>query len=158
MDSKAFDNSLLCSAESVLILEAEIRDRVIVELTRAGGHICTTEETDRLRSYLFPDGHLNTQAVGQSAAVIARGVGIRTSPRTRALVAPIALVIPEEPLASEKMCPVLGLNVRPTRARPFEPPGRCCASQVPAIRPRSTARILMWSWRLPNPWTYCGWS
>jgi acetaldehyde dehydrogenase / alcohol dehydrogenase len=113
VNSKAFDNSLLCSAESVLILDAEIAERVAGELTRAGAHICTAEETDRLRSYLFPDGHLNLEAVGQSAAVIARGVGIRISPRTRTLVAPLALVIPEEPLASEKICPVLGLNIQP---------------------------------------------
>ena len=113
VDSKAFDNSLLCSAESVLILDAEIADRATKELTRAGAHMCTPDETDRLRSYLFPDGHLNLEAVGQTAAVVARNVGIRTSPRTRTLVAPIALVIPEEPLASEKMCPVLGLNIQP---------------------------------------------
>ncbi|HLY48718.1 MAG TPA: aldehyde dehydrogenase family protein [Solirubrobacteraceae bacterium] len=113
VDSKAFDNSLLCSAESVLIADAEIAKRLTAELTRAGAHICAPEETERLRSYLFPDGHLNLEAVGQSAATVARSAGIRTSTRTRLLVTPLALVIPEEPLASEKMCPVLGLNIQP---------------------------------------------
>jgi acyl-CoA reductase-like NAD-dependent aldehyde dehydrogenase len=113
VDSKAFDNSLLCSAESVLVADEPIAERLTEELRRSGAHVCTGEETERLRSYLFHDGHLNLDVVGLKATTVAQSAGIRVSPRTRLLVAPISLVIPEEPLASEKMCPVLALNVQP---------------------------------------------
>ena len=39
--------------------------------------------------------------------------GLRVAPRTQALLAPIELVVAEEPLAREKMCPVLAVAVRP---------------------------------------------
>ena len=39
VDSKAFDNSVLCTNESVLIAEESIADRLRAELTRAGAHI-----------------------------------------------------------------------------------------------------------------------
>jgi acyl-CoA reductase-like NAD-dependent aldehyde dehydrogenase len=111
--SKAFDNSLLCSAESVVIADAPIAGPLTDALRRNGAHICTTEETDRLRSYLFGDGHLNLEPVGKPATFVAQKAGVRTSSRTRVLVTPVPLVIAEEPLASEKMCPVLAFNLQP---------------------------------------------
>jgi acetaldehyde dehydrogenase/alcohol dehydrogenase len=113
VDSKAFDNSLLCSSESVLIAEGPVADRLGAEMRQAGAYICTPEERDRLRLFLFADGHLNTEAVGRDAPWLARAVGLRIAARTRALLAPIELIVEEERLASEKMCPVLAFNVQP---------------------------------------------
>lgn len=112
VDSKAFDNSLLCSSESVLIAEEPIADTLTAALRQSGAHLCTPQERDQLRAFLFPDGHLNTAAVGKDAPWVAREVGFRVAARTRALLAPIDLIVNDEPLASEKMCPVLGLNVQ----------------------------------------------
>jgi acyl-CoA reductase-like NAD-dependent aldehyde dehydrogenase len=111
--SKAFDNSLLCSAESVLIADAPIAGRLTEELKRNGAHVCSPQEVDQLRAYLFPDGHLNLEAVGKAATFVAQQAGIRTASRTRALVTPVPLLIPEEHLASEKISPVLAFNVQP---------------------------------------------
>ena len=73
---------------------------------------------DRLRAYLFPDGRLNGEAIGRDAAWIAAQAGLRVPPRTRVLLAPIDLVVSEEPLAHEKLCPVLALvRCRDSRAR-----------------------------------------
>lgn len=115
-NSKAFDNSLLCSAESVLIADAPIAQRLTQELKRNGAHICTPQETDQLRAYLFRDGHLNLEPVGKAASFVAQQAGIRTGSQPRVLVAPVPLLIPEEPLASEKISPVLALNVQPDPA------------------------------------------
>ena len=41
VDSKAFDNSILCTNESVLIAEERIADRLERELTKQGAHICS---------------------------------------------------------------------------------------------------------------------
>lgn len=113
VNSKAFDNSLLCSAESVLIADSRIADRLTQQLKRNGAHICTPQEVDQLRAYLFRDGHLNLEAVGKAAGFVAQQAGIRTAPKTRVLMAPIPLLIPEEPLATEKISPVLGFNIQP---------------------------------------------
>lgn len=113
VDSKSFDNSLLCSSESVLIAEQRIAMGLVAQLKRQGAHVCTADERDRLRAYLFPDGHLNTEAVGKDAGRIARAVGLRVAASTRALIAPIDLIVAEEALAGEKMCPVLSMNTQP---------------------------------------------
>jgi acyl-CoA reductase-like NAD-dependent aldehyde dehydrogenase len=113
VDSKAFDNSLLCSSESVLVAEESVAAPLLAAMRRAGAHVCEPDERDRVRAFLFPDGRLNTDAVGKDAAWVARSAGLRVAPRTRALVAPIDLVVEEEMLAHEKMCPVLGFHVQP---------------------------------------------
>jgi len=111
--SKSFDNSLLCSVESVLVTEQTVAQHLTRELIRHGAHLCTTAERDRLRAFLFPTGHLNTGAVGKDAKWVAKEAGIRVAPRTRVLLAPIDLVVSDEPLAHEKLCPVLAFNVQP---------------------------------------------
>ncbi len=109
VDSKAFDNSVLCTNESVLIAEDRIADALERELVKQGAHICSAAEADAVRETAFPGGHWQLELVGKDAQTIARAADIRVSPRTRVLVAPFALAVPEEPLAREKLCPVLGL-------------------------------------------------
>ena len=110
VDSKAFDNSLLCTNESVLIVEDAVADKLRGALTRAGAHILDEDATRRLRAYMFADGHLNTDVVGRDAAWIAGQAGLRVTPKTRALITPFDHVIGEEMLAHEKLSPVLGLT------------------------------------------------
>jgi acetaldehyde dehydrogenase/alcohol dehydrogenase len=109
VDSKAFDNSILCTNESVLIAEERIAEALERELVKQGAHICSAAETDKLRETVFPGGHWQLDLIGKAAQTIARAADIRVSPRTRVLITPFALVVPEEPLAREKLCPVLGL-------------------------------------------------
>jgi acetaldehyde dehydrogenase/alcohol dehydrogenase len=109
VDSKAFDNSILCTNESVLIAEERIADALERELVKQGAHVCSAAEAGTLRETVFPEGHWELALVGKDAQTIARAADIRVSPRTRVLVAPFALVVPEEPLAREKLFPVLGL-------------------------------------------------
>jgi len=108
-DSKAFDNSVLCTNESVLVVQDEVADRLLRELHRQQAALLDEGARDRLRAYLFPDGRLNGEAIGKDAAWIAARAGIRVPPRTRVLLAPFELVVDEEPLAHEKLCPVLGV-------------------------------------------------
>lgn len=107
VDSKAFDNSVLCTNESVLIALEANRHQLERALRAAGAHICSEAETARLRAWLFPQGHLNTAAVGKSAAWIAQQAGFRIAGPVRALIAPVTALGVEEPLTKEKLCPVL---------------------------------------------------
>ena len=110
VDSKAFDNSVLCTNESVLIVEDAVAAKLGTALTRHGAHILDADATNRLREYMFPGGALNTEVVGRDAAWIAERIGVRVTPKTRALIAPFTDVIGEEVLTHEKLCPVLGMT------------------------------------------------
>ncbi len=70
-----------------------------------------------MRDLLFPGGRFDTAMVGLDAVTLAGRAGVRVPPRTTVLLAPFDLVVPEEPLAHEKLCPVLGLVRVPTAAR-----------------------------------------
>ena len=107
VDSKAFDNSVLCTNESVLISLVENASRLGIALRAAGAHILSEGDVGKLRAWLFPQGHLNTAAVGKSAVWIAQQAGVRVVPSTRVLIAPVDHVGLDEPLTREKLCPVL---------------------------------------------------
>jgi acyl-CoA reductase-like NAD-dependent aldehyde dehydrogenase len=108
-DSKAFDNAVLCTNESVLVVQEPAADRLLRELQRQQAALLDDADRDRIRAYLFPDGRLNGEAIGKDAAWIASRAGVRVPPRTRVLLAPFEHVVGEEPLAHEKLCPVLGV-------------------------------------------------
>jgi acetaldehyde dehydrogenase / alcohol dehydrogenase len=114
--SKSFDNSVLCTSESVLIAEDAVADRLLAELRRSGAHALDAGECARLRAALFPGGRFDTRFVGRDAPSIAAELGLRVADGTRVLLAPFELAVPEEPLAHEKPCPVLGF-VRVASAR-----------------------------------------
>ena len=117
VDSKAFDNSVLCTNESVLIAEEAIADKLRGALARAGAYILDEDGARRLRAYMFADGHLNTAVVGRDAVWIAGQAGLRVTPKTRVLIAPFGDVIAEEMLAHEKLSPVLGMTTAADAAR-----------------------------------------
>ena len=109
VDSKSFDHSILCTNESVLIVEETVADRLTKLMVREGAYLLNDEERDRIRALLFPAGFFDTRMVGKSAAWIADQAGIRVNANTKVLLAPFDLVVPEEMLAHEKLCPVLGM-------------------------------------------------
>ena len=111
VDSKSFDNSVLCTNESVLITVEGVAPALRRELSRAGAHLCDEGQTGALRRYLFHERGFNVEALGRDAAWIAEQAGFRVPPRTRVLVTPIRLVGVGEELSREKLCPVLGLFV-----------------------------------------------
>jgi acyl-CoA reductase-like NAD-dependent aldehyde dehydrogenase len=117
VDSKAFDNSVLCTNESVLVVEEAVADPFLREMSRHGAHLLDPDERDRVRDSVFPAGRFDTTLVGRDAATIAARAGVRIPARTRVLLAPFDLAVKEEPLAHEKLCPVLGVTRVPTARR-----------------------------------------
>jgi acetaldehyde dehydrogenase/alcohol dehydrogenase len=116
-DSKAFDNSILCTNESVAIVEERVADALERELERCGAHVLDAEEIGRVRAALYPEGRIDTKLAGKDAAALAEAAEVRVPPGTRVLVAPFAVIVPEEPLALEKLFPLLGLVRVPDAAR-----------------------------------------
>jgi acetaldehyde dehydrogenase / alcohol dehydrogenase len=116
VDSKSFDNSILCTNESVLIVEDPAADTLLRHLKREGAYLLEPGEAAQIAALLFPGGHFDVRFVGKDATQIAAAAGLRVPGTTRILLAPFSLAAGEEPLAHEKLCPVLGL-VRVPNAR-----------------------------------------
>ncbi len=112
-ESKAFDNSVLCTNESAIIADAAIVDGLKRELRRQGCHLCSEAERQMVEDALFPLGKFNLGMIGQSAKSIAKECGFKVAPKTRVLVVPLARIGDDYPLSTEKMCPVLGLFEAP---------------------------------------------
>jgi acetaldehyde dehydrogenase / alcohol dehydrogenase len=117
VDSKSFDNSILCTNESVLIVEEQVATALLRQLRRAGAYLLEPAERDKVSALLFPGGRFDIRFVGKDATWIAAEAGLRVPANTRVLLAPFDLVVPEEPLAHEKLCPVLGLVRVPSARR-----------------------------------------
>ena len=109
VDSKSFDNSILCTNESTLIAEQPIADALVTELGRHGGYILDGPQTDRIRDACYPEGRVDTSLAGKGVDALAEAAGIKVPTGTRVLVAPFELIVPEEPLAREKLFPLLGM-------------------------------------------------
>jgi len=111
VDSKSFDNSILCTNESVLITLEEVAEPLKRALAKAGAHVCSDAETEMLRRYLFHERGFNVEALGRDASWIAEQAGFKASSRAKILVAPIDMIGVGETLSREKLCPVLGFYV-----------------------------------------------
>ncbi len=117
VDSKSFDNSVLCTNESVLIVQEQAATALLRHLKHAGAYLLEPDERNRVSKLLFPGGRFDIRFVGKDASWIAAEAGLRVPKSTRVLLAPFDLVVPEEPLAHEKLCPVLGLVRVPSARR-----------------------------------------
>ena len=114
-DSKAFDNSILCTNESAVIAHAKIARRLAEELKRQHCHMLSAEERDRLEEHLFPGGKFNTSLLGRSAEKIAEAADIKVPRGTRVLLVPLERIGDDYPMSREKLCPVLGFYEVATR-------------------------------------------
>ena len=106
VDSKSFDNSILCTNESTVLAFASIADRLLEAMKAERAYICSKDECEKLRGVLFTDTGFNTAMIGKDAELIARAAGFK-APGARILVTPVDLVQPEEMLVREKLAPVL---------------------------------------------------
>jgi len=117
IESKSFDNSILCTNESVVITLQSVDDGLRRALKAAGGHLCSDEETTLLRNYLFHAHGFNIEAIGRDAGWIAGQAGFKISARASVLIAPISKIGVDEDLSREKLCPVLGYYVADSKAQ-----------------------------------------
>lgn len=152
VDSKSFDNSILCTNESVVLTLESNRANMERALRGAGAHVCNDADTARLRDYLFGDGGLNAAAIGKSAPWIAERAGIRVNPSARILVPVVAAPGQDDLLFREKLCPVLTL----TAAVDFQQAltfakytARRGAGHSAAFHGTDTARLIAFSREVP---------
>jgi acyl-CoA reductase-like NAD-dependent aldehyde dehydrogenase len=108
VQSKSFDNSILCTNESVVVAEAAIADPLLAAFARNGAYVAKPNEVALLRDLLFGKGSFNIEVLGKSAAEIGQKAGLHVPGSARIILAEIDRVGIDEPLSREKLCPVLG--------------------------------------------------
>jgi len=107
--SKAFDYSLICASEQSVVADAPIAQELKDLMEKEGAYFTNPQQSELLRKLLFfPDGRINTAAVGKSAIIVAGMAGFSVPRSTRILVTPITRTGKEEPLSREKLTTVLG--------------------------------------------------
>ncbi len=106
--SKVANNSASCSSENAVALYEGIYDEMIEALKSEGGYLCSTDEREKLRKYMWPDGtHLNRDIVARPATFIAQQAGLTVPEGTRFLMVIAEKVGPEDRFSGEKISPVL---------------------------------------------------
>ncbi len=114
--SKIFDNGMICASEQSVIAADEIYDAVKDEFKKRGCVILSAEQKEKVGKTVIVNGSVNPEAVGKSAFFIAKLAGIDVPPETKILIGEATFQDPSEPLANEKLAPVLALY----RASDFE--------------------------------------
>jgi acetaldehyde dehydrogenase/alcohol dehydrogenase len=111
VQSKAFDNGIICGSEDNLVVEEGVAAPLLAELERAGAAVCSASEAARVAGHAFDpgDGHLRREVLGQSAQAIAAAAGVRRDQPIRVLVLPQPLEQVDGPLGREKLAPLLSL-------------------------------------------------
>lgn len=109
LQSKTFDNGMICASEqSVTVVEA-IYDAVKKEFIERGAVILNAKDAKILGDVVQIDGKLNGKIVGQSADAIAAMAGLKVPEHTKVLIAETKGVGPDYPFSREKLSPVLAL-------------------------------------------------
>lgn len=108
MDSKTFDNGVICASEQSVIVEPENKVDVMEEFKRQGGYFLTPEQSEKLgRFILRANGTMNPQIVGKDAQTLARLAGLEIPVGTRVLISEQDTVSKANPYSREKLTTIL---------------------------------------------------
>ena len=108
MLSKTANNSASCSSENAVALYESIYEDMVAALKSEGGYLCSTDEREKLRQYMWPDGkHLNRDIVAKPATFLAKNAGLTVPEDTKFLMVIGEKVGPEDRFSGEKISPVL---------------------------------------------------
>lgn len=112
LDSKTFDNGVICASEQSIIVEKVIKEKVKEELIAQGGYFLNSEESKKLANFILrSNGTMNPQIVGKSALRLAQMAGISIPCNTKVLISEECEVSKRNPYSREKLAPILAFYV-----------------------------------------------
>ncbi|AZV58033.1 acetaldehyde dehydrogenase (acetylating) [Clostridium sp. AWRP] len=108
MDSKTFDNGVICASEQSIVVEKCIKDKVVDELKRQGAYFLSKEQSEKVAKFILrANGTMNPQIVGKSAQKIAEMAGITVDLNARILISEQTTVGKDNPFSREKLTTIL---------------------------------------------------
>ena len=109
IQSKTFDNGMICASEQSVIVVDKIYKEVKAEFAKRGAYLLNAEEAAKVAATIVVDGKLNAGIVGQSAVKIANMAGLKVPDYTKVLIGEAKGVGKEYPFSVEKLSPVLAM-------------------------------------------------
>lgn len=107
IESKTFDNGVICAAEQAVVCDAPARAAAVQEFQRAGGIFLTPGQKAAVAAVLDDNGKLNNAVVGQPAGRIAAMAGFEVPRDAKVLIGFEDRVGRDVPFSWEKISPVL---------------------------------------------------
>lgn len=109
LQSKTFDNGMICASEQSVVVVEAIYDAVKAEFIKRGAYILNDKEAEKVANTIVVNGKLNAKIVGQSAVKIAQMAGIKVPDYTKVLIGETDGVGKDYPFSVEKLSPVLAM-------------------------------------------------
>ena len=113
IDSKTFDNGVICASEQSIVIEKSMEEKVINELKNQGAYLLNNEEAKKLSEFILrANGTMNPQIVGKSAQVIAKLANLENVDSSiKVLIARETKVGHDVAYSREKLAPILAFYV-----------------------------------------------
>ena len=109
IESKAFDNGIVCGSENNLLVDKTVLPNFIEKCKSHGAVLLNTQESQLLEQALFASGRLDGQWVGKSAADICEFVGIKREYAIKLILQSVPSAQLNSPFLKEKLAPILSL-------------------------------------------------
>ncbi|MCC0649326.1 acetaldehyde dehydrogenase (acetylating) [Clostridioides sp. ZZV15-6598] len=113
LDSKTFDNGVICASEQSIIVEKSMEDIVVNELKNQGAYFLNEEESEKLSKFILrANGTMNPQIVGKSVETLAKLANLSNVPSyAKVLIARESRVGNDVAYSREKLTPILAFYV-----------------------------------------------
>ena len=112
VESKTFDNGVICASEQSVIVEPCNKEAVMEEFRKQGGYFLSKEESEKLgRFILRANGTMNPQIVGKDAQTLAKLSGLHIPSNVKLLLSDQSTVSKSNPYSREKLTTILAFYV-----------------------------------------------
>lgn len=116
IQSKCFDNGMICASEQSVIVLSDVYSAFKAELIKRGAYFLSKADTKKVGETIIINGSVNAKIVGQRPVTIAKMAGVEIPEASRIMVGEVESVELSEPFAHEKLSPVLAMY----KAKTFE--------------------------------------
>ncbi|MCY8486359.1 acetaldehyde dehydrogenase (acetylating) [Bacillus atrophaeus] len=115
IDSKTFDNGVICASEQSVVVEQISKEEVVQEFKNQGAYFLSNKESEELSHFILRDnGTMNPAIVGKSPQAIADLIGLTIPEGTRILISEQTTVGKWNPYSREKLTPILAFYTEET--------------------------------------------
>lgn len=109
IESKTFDNGVICASEQSVIVEEVSKAAIIAEFKKQGAYFLNEADAEKLGKFIIlPSGAMNPKMVGKTPQVIGQMAGIEVPSDAKVLIAETTGVGKHAPYSMEKLAPILG--------------------------------------------------